>query len=143
MLYIKEVTLKKILFGLLIVLMMAGAGHTDTIVYGSFLPSTGGTITGDLSVTGAISGTQGTFTNGYFYSSGLAHGMTALRPTDDYGALYKVDGTSGGLDIWGLTNANQAGALRLTGIIGAADPTDSYSAFIMRGGKKKIKKEVS
>jgi hypothetical protein len=128
--------MKRLLIGLLIVLGMAGYAQSDTIVYGSFLPSTGGTITGNLSVTGTISGTESTFTNGYFYSSGLAHGMTALIPTDDYGALYKVDGTSGGLDIWGLTNANQAGALRLTGIIGAADPTDSYAAFIMRGGKK-------
>ena len=128
--------MKKILLGLLIVLTMTGISNAQYYVYGSSLPSSGGTITGNLSVTGTITGTEGTFTNGYFYSSGLAHGMTALIPTDDYGALYKVDGTSGGLDIWGLTNANQAGALRLTGIIGAADPTDSYSAFIMRGGKK-------
>lgn len=66
----------------------------------------------------------------------IAHGMTDLFGTTIYGAFTTISGTIGGLDIYGLTDADQAGALRLTGIIGAADPTDTYAALWLRGGKK-------
>lgn len=65
----------------------------------------------------------------------IAHGMTTLASTDTFGKLSAISGTVGGLDIVGLTDATQDGALRLTGVIGAADPTDTHAAVHLRGGK--------
>lgn len=92
-----------------------------------------------LAAPGTIGGTTPAdfyFTNGYFFNSGVEHGITSIAPTNDYGAVMAMSGTIGGLDLYGLTDANQDGALRLTGIIGATDPTDSYAALVLRGGKK-------
>lgn len=49
--------MKKTLFTLLILLSIVGIAQADTTVYGGFLPSSGGNITGNLSVSGTISGT--------------------------------------------------------------------------------------
>jgi hypothetical protein len=67
--------------------------------------------------------------------SDIAHGMTTLASTDTFGKLSAISGTVGGLDVVGLTDATQDGALRLTGVIGAADPTDTHAAVHLRGGK--------
>jgi len=88
-------------------------------------------------IPGAIGGTtpnQIDMTNFYLYGADVTHGMTSIAPTADYAAAFQI-GVSGGLDLYGITEANQDGALRLTGVIGATDPTDSNSAMILRGGK--------
>ncbi|MFA5340303.1 MAG: hypothetical protein WC332_00860 [Clostridia bacterium] len=93
----------------------------------------------DLTAPGTIGGTTPSdfyFTNGYFFQSGVEHGITSIAPTNDYGAVMAISSTIGGLDLYGITDADQAGALRLTGILGAADPTDIYPAVVIRGGKK-------
>jgi hypothetical protein len=86
----------------------------------------------------AITGTDITSKNGsiILLDDDIAHGMTGVLATSGFGWITPISGTIGGLDIYGLTDANQAGALRLTGIIGAADPTDTYAALWLRGGKK-------
>ncbi len=87
---------------------------------------------------GEIGGTaanKATFTDLYLYGADVTHGMTSIAATNDYIAAFQI-GASGGLDLYGLTEANQAGAFRATGIIGATDPTDSYPAVVIRGGKK-------
>jgi hypothetical protein len=75
------------------------------------------------------------FTDFYLYGPDVTHGMTSIAPTADYLAAFQI-GSAGGADVYGMTEADQAGALRLTGIIGATDPTDTNPAVILRGGKK-------
>ena len=69
-------------------------------------------------------------------NANVAHGMTSIAATNVFGQFTIINSTQGGLDVYGLTDADQDGALRLTGIIGSIDPTDTYSALILRGGKK-------
>lgn len=76
-----------------------------------------------------------TFADFYLVGPDVTHGMTSIAPTADYLAAFQI-GSAGGADIYGMTEADQSGALRLTGIIGATDPTDIYPALILRGGKK-------
>lgn len=83
----------------------------------------------------APSATSATFTDFYLAGPDVTHGMTSIAATSDYLAAFQI-GSSGGADIYGMTEADQAGALRLTGVIGATDPTDIYPALIFRGGKK-------
>lgn len=93
----------------------------------------------DIAAPGAIGGTtpnQAIFTNEYLSSSEIDHGMTSLMDTNQYAAIYKIVSASGGLDVWGLTDADQDGAVRISGIIGTDNPTDTNSALILRGGKK-------
>jgi hypothetical protein len=99
-------------------------------------PITQGINTGAIGEIGATTPNRGTFTDTYWYGSGISHGMTSIAPTNDYGAAFYMSSTIGGLDLYGLTDADQLGALRLTGISGAADPTDAYAALVLRGGKK-------
>ena len=70
-----------------------------------------------------------------FTSPDVAHGMTALAPTDMYGYMFKNYNTSGGLTITGLTDADGGGrtALALGGVMGEAAPTtgDSWVVEIM------------
>ncbi len=67
-------------------------------------------------------------------AAGVAHGMTTIAQTDAYAKFTPISTTIGGLDIFGLTDLTQDGALRLTGIIGAANPTDTHAAIHLRGG---------
>lgn len=55
-----------------------------------------------------------------------------------YGRIGPISGTTGGLDIWGLSDTDAA-ALRFTGFLGSADPADttpavSFTAFKSNGG---------
>lgn len=89
---------------------------------------------------GAIGGTtpaQGEFTNIYLQSADITHGVTSLLDADQYGGMFKI-GAAGGLDVYGITESDQDGALRLTGIIGASNPTDTYFPIIVRGGKQNL-----
>ncbi len=64
----------------------------------------------------------------------VTHGMSAIASTNSFGHIAPISGTIGGLDIYGLTDLTQDGALRLTGILGAANPTDTHAAIHLRGG---------
>ncbi len=64
------------------------------------------------------------------------HGMTAIAPTDVYGAFQLNHGTKGGLEIIGLEDAANSSALTLTGYMGSTDPSDSVPAVIFRAGKQ-------
>jgi hypothetical protein len=109
-------------------------GSPSVGAYKIVFPS--GTMTCSAGVcTYAPSSTSGTFTDFYLVGPDVTHGMTSIAPTADYLAAFQI-GSSGGADIYGLSEADQLGALRLTGIIGATDPTDSNPAVIFRGGKK-------
>ncbi len=74
-------------------------------------------------------------TDFYLSHPDVAHGITSITATDDYLAAFQI-GAAGGADVYGLTDGDQAGAFRITGIIGAADPTDNSPAVIFRAGKK-------
>lgn len=124
--------MKKKLLSLLLVLAfllpgIAWAG--PPVVYGGVNADAIGEI-------GETSPNRGTFTDTYWYGADVAHGITTIAPTTDYGAAFYMSSTIGGLDLYGLTDADQIGALRLTGILGTTDPTDSYAALVLRGGKK-------
>ncbi len=69
-----------------------------------------------------------------FVDPDVVHGMTTIASTNSFGHIAPISGTIGGLDIYGLTDLTQDGALRLTGIIGAANPTDTHAAIHLRGG---------
>lgn len=99
-------------------------------------PITQGINTGAIGEIGATTPARGTFTDTYWYGSGVAHGITSIAPTTNYGAAFYMSSTIGGLDLYGLSDADQVGALRLTGILGTDNPTDAYAALILRGGKK-------
>jgi len=63
-------------------------------------------------------------------SSDVAHGATGLSETDTYGFMRKVEGTAGGLDLWGFKDSGGiAGlALRVRGFLAEnADTTKSTS----------------
>lgn len=93
----------------------------------------------DIAAPGELGSTtpnKATFTDTYLYGADVAHGITSITATTNYGADFYITSANGGRDIYGITDADQAGALRLTGIIGATDPTDSNPATVIRGGKK-------
>ncbi len=67
-------------------------------------------------------------------SSDVGHSLTDLTEADTYGFLRKIDGSLGGLDVVGVSDGDAIG-LVLQGTIGAADPTDSISAVVLRARK--------
>lgn len=69
-----------------------------------------------------------------FQASGVAHGMTAIVPTDVYGFLAPASATAGGIQLEGLSDTASDIGLFLTGIVGNATPTVPGIAF---GGYKK------
>ena len=76
--------------------------------------------------------------DGYFYlnDTDVAHGVTTALPTDVFGSIVPQSDTDGGLGITGINDTNADRALALYGYIGSADPTDSYAAIHLQGGKK-------
>ena len=99
-------------------------------------PITQGINTGAIGEIGATTPARGTFTDTYWFGADVAHGITSIAPTTNYGAAFYMSSTVGGLDLYGLSDADQVGALRLTGILGTDNPTDAYAALVLRGGKK-------
>lgn len=65
----------------------------------------------------------------------VAHGMTAVVPTNVYAYIRPTSLTTGGLDVVGLSDTDAA-ALVLAGIIGSADPADTTPAVTLYGTKK-------
>lgn len=100
-------------------------------------PTTSG---GGAPYNGEIGGTtpnQGTFTNTYLSSTDVTHGITSLLTTNQYGAMFKISSTLGGVDYYGLTDGDAAGgALRFTGVVGTTNPTDLYPVVQFRAGKQ-------
>lgn len=67
--------------------------------------------------------------------SAVAHGMTDVIRTNVFGQIAALSGTAGGVDITALSDSD-ASAVRLRGVIGSSDPTDSTPAILLRGEKK-------
>lgn len=66
----------------------------------------------------------------------LAHGMTVLAPTNAFFQVKQVTDDSGGAIVSGYTSASLDGALRLRGIQGVTDPTDSHACILIQASKK-------
>ncbi len=71
-----------------------------------------------------------------FFDPDIAHGITTVMPTTGYGKLSALSGTTGGLDVVGLSDDAAQSGVRLLGIIGVADPTDTTPAIRLRANKK-------
>jgi hypothetical protein len=94
-------------------------------------------LTGNQTIAG-----EKTFTNPTTYSAGswinmtdadVAHGMTAILPTDQYGQIATISGTAGGLLFFGLSDVD-ATAFQLSGIVGSTTPT--VPVLLLAGSKK-------
>jgi hypothetical protein len=90
--------------------------------------------TADANVTLGLTINQGAADDKIFTlkSSDVAHGMTDHAETDTYFAIGKVDGASGGADLYGYKDAdgNAGGAIRVRGYLGeAADTTKTVDAL--------------
>lgn len=70
-----------------------------------------------------------------FKSSDIGHGMTTNTEADTYGLFKKIDGAAGGLLMTGFSDSD-AIALRLQGVIGSTDPTDTVAAVNIMGYKQ-------
>lgn len=84
----------------------------------------------ELSGAGAADG-------GYFYISdpaSVAHGITAIAPTDVFGVMLENSLSNGGLIVRGLSALGSVHALKLDGMIGAT--STSVAAVQLRGFKK-------
>lgn len=97
------------------------------------------TATDYVSIAGAetITGLK-TFRNSLLYldDADVAHGMTALYPTNVYGAFVELDGLAGGLAITGVNDDGVGTALYLRGILGSTDPGDTIPAMTLVAAKK-------
>ncbi|MGH8476438.1 MAG: hypothetical protein ACRER2_11820, partial [Methylococcales bacterium] len=67
---------------------------------------------------------------------GLAHGMTAILPTDSFLQADEQTDNDGGLRLVGASDAVGQTGLLLMGVIGDANPTDSIPALRLSGSKK-------
>ncbi len=67
--------------------------------------------------------------------SDVNHGVTGYATFNSYGRIEAESGTDGGLAIKGMTDANGTSALRLMGILGVTDPTDTLPAVYIRAAK--------
>jgi hypothetical protein len=90
--------------------------------------------TADANVTQGLTINQGANDDKIFTlkSSDVAHGITDHAETDTFFAIGKVDGTSGGADLYGYKDAdgNAGGAIRIRGFLGeGADTTKSTGAL--------------
>jgi hypothetical protein len=91
-----------------------------------------------LAVTSADITTKVPFThwnNLRFANAGVDHGITDYLPTNDWGAIQPFSSSAGGLDLIGISDTDSL-ALRLTGIIGSTDPTDTVPAVKFDARKK-------
>jgi hypothetical protein len=68
-----------------------------------------------------------------FKDADVAHGMTGLLPTDQYGQIAPLSGTAGGLLLFGLSDTDST-AFQLSGIVGSTTPTTP--AVLLSGSKK-------
>ncbi|MBI4347064.1 MAG: tail fiber domain-containing protein [Elusimicrobia bacterium] len=65
----------------------------------------------------------------------VAHGITSVTSTNAYGLLDVDDGLEGGLRAWGLSDAAGRQPLRMLGVFGPTDPTDTVPAIELTGRK--------
>lgn len=66
--------------------------------------------------------------------SDVVHGLTAITGTNTYGAIEVLSSADGGISLTGVTDSDST-AIRLRGVIGVTNPTDSIGAIVFRGGK--------
>ena len=64
----------------------------------------------------------------------ISHAMTSFAPAEVYGKLQVNSSTDGGLRMMGFSDADTT-ALKLKGIIGILDPTDTTPAIVIQGEK--------
>jgi hypothetical protein len=120
--------MKKLLSSIIILLLLSGAAFGAEYHQGTI----------SLTAPGTIGGTtpgRSYFTDEYLYGADVDHGMTSIAETNMYGAFFYINGLAWGLDIYGLSDTDATG-LRLTGIMGSINPTDSLAALMLRGSKK-------
>jgi len=65
----------------------------------------------------------------------VAHGMTDFFQTDVYAGMYATSSTTGGLTLAGLSDTD-ANAMKIAGVVGSIDPTDTTAAILLQGVKK-------
>ena len=71
----------------------------------------------------------------YLSQDSVAHGMTSIAPANTFGVFQNNSLTDGILDIIGISDANNE-ALRLNGVIGNTNPTDTTCAVCIIGSKE-------
>jgi len=64
----------------------------------------------------------------------VVHGMTTFVPTNTFGYMTPDSATGGGLQLWGVTDANDAYGVKILGVNGGANP--SVAAVTLSGSKK-------
>ncbi len=105
----------------------------------------GGTISGDVTITGDLTVNPGSSTYSYdeavygnvmYLDSEVAHGMTGLGLTNAYGSIEQLHSLNGGVMIRGMSDAAAGIGVQIYGTIGVTDPTDAVPAVEIRGSKK-------
>jgi hypothetical protein len=108
-------------------------GVAKEVGAGSFLPLSGGIISGDITLATADLNIH----QGYIELSDpdVAHGMTTIAPTNVYGKIHLYSGTSGGLWIKGLSDDSN-NPMKIDGYLGTSTPNADAPALEFSGGKK-------
>ena len=70
------------------------------------------------------------------YDADCGHGVTDVAPTTIFGLLEPVSATSGGMSVWGLSDAADTTALQIFGIFGDTNPNDAVAAISVVAGKR-------
>ncbi|MDZ7587023.1 MAG: hypothetical protein U0946_04655, partial [Patescibacteria group bacterium] len=105
---------------------------------GIYLKTTGNVGIGTTGPGGNLEVHSAAGSNVTFYLSDgdVAHGMTDMVPTDVFAAWSRVNNTTGGASLTGVTDDGATNAFVFMGVLGNADPTDTVAAVVMRGAKK-------
>ena len=89
------------------------------------VPTFGNVGIGTITPGGKLDLRDGTF---YLTDANMINPLTSLYDANSYGFLDPISATDGGLDVAGISDTD-AGGLRLMGIIGDPDPTDTTPAM--------------
>jgi len=68
--------------------------------------------------------------------TGLAHGVTSFAQTDSYFVIEQVTNAAGGARLWGFSSTVGQNPLRLIGVFGNTNPTDSVPGIWLLAGKR-------
>ncbi|MHB8871688.1 MAG: beta strand repeat-containing protein, partial [Candidatus Doudnabacteria bacterium] len=72
----------------------------------------------------------------YLSDTDITQPLTAQVPANVYGALRPSSGTTGGLDIIGVTDADAQTPLNFRAYFGTTNPTDTTAAMVFQAGKQ-------
>ena len=121
----------------------SGAG-SSIVAIGSYIPSlviaaTGGDFFNVGSKVAILTDSSGKYRSFlgpmYFSNPDIGHAVTTYFPGDAYGAIKPLHPTQGGLAIYGASDADGQTPLRLGGIFGSTNPTDSVQAIDLIAAK--------